>query len=41
MEVKGTVGAKGEFALEVQENWVHEKSLPWDLVTVDLVVKKE
>ena len=41
MEVKGTVGAKGEFALEVQENWVDEKMLPWDLVTVNLIVKKE
>ena len=41
MEVKGTVGAEGEFALEGQENWVDEKMLPWDLVTVNLVVKKE
>ena len=41
MEVKGTVGAKGDFALEVQENWMHEKSLPWDLVTVDSGIKKE
>lgn len=39
MEVEGTVGAKGEFALEVQENWVDEKMLPWDVVSVDLVVK--
>ena len=41
MEVEGTVGAKGEFALEVQENWVDEKMLPWDVVSVDLVVKIE
>ena len=41
MQVKGTVGGKGDFALEVVENWVDETMLPWDVVSVDLIVKKE